>query len=343
MAGVIPSPGAGAAPRYSWWREQTREGVELVVLRDAVGGLEAAVAPTEGGELSGLRVRFRGTWLELLHRAREYGRGAGWRGKAPILWPAVGLNFAHGIKPDKDAVHCSYDWAGRRYEIPIHGFARHKAWRVAGVQADRSGAQVEVVLTDDDETRTMYPFGFEFSLIYRLEEGRLALLHRVTSRGGVGAAMFFSIGNHITFRVPFSASTPLGACYFESPARLEYLKDKNYLATGLSRVRPSRRPVPLSELSVIPPVALGDYEGEAWVRLSDASGLAVRISHLAQVMPPPPVVSFNLWGAPADGYFCPEPWIGLPGSFNLRKGLVHLRAGETWRWRILIEPEFGPV
>lgn len=343
MARVIPSAGAEPNPRYSWHRERTPEGVELLVLRDSVGGLEAAVAPTEGGELSSLRVFSRGTWQELLHRARDYKQSAGWRGKAPILWPAVGLNFARGIKPDKKAAACSYDWAGRRYEIPIHGFARHKVWRVADTRADHTGAQLEVVLTDDEETRAMYPFGFELSLIYRLEGGRLALLHRVTSRGGKGAAMFFSIGNHITFRVPFSADTPLGACYFESPARLEYLKDENYLATGLSRARPSRPPVPLSELSVIPPLALGDYEGEAWARLSDASGLAVRISHLAQVMPPPPVVSFNLWGSPADGYFCPEPWVGLPGSFNLRKGLVHLRAGETWRWRILIEPEFDPV
>ena len=32
----------------------------VVVLRDTVGGLEAAVAPSQGGELSSFRVKFKG-------------------------------------------------------------------------------------------------------------------------------------------------------------------------------------------------------------------------------------------------------------------------------------------
>ena len=45
---------------------------KVVVLRDTVGGLEAAVAPSQGGELSSFRVKFKGEWVELLYRARDY-------------------------------------------------------------------------------------------------------------------------------------------------------------------------------------------------------------------------------------------------------------------------------
>ena len=44
----------------------------LVVLRDNVAGVEAAVAPSEGGELSSYRVKFKGQWVELLYHARDY-------------------------------------------------------------------------------------------------------------------------------------------------------------------------------------------------------------------------------------------------------------------------------
>ena len=97
---------------------------EFVVLRDEKAGIEAAVAPSEGGELSGLKVRFQGRWIELLYRARDYSPTAGWRGKAPLLWPATGRNFAPGTPPDGgDEVVGSYDLDGQRLRMPIHGFA----------------------------------------------------------------------------------------------------------------------------------------------------------------------------------------------------------------------------
>jgi galactose mutarotase-like enzyme len=63
-----------------------------VVLRDTVGGLEAAVAPSQGGELSSFRVKFKGEWVELLYHARDYTDTKGFQGKGPVLWPAVGCS-----------------------------------------------------------------------------------------------------------------------------------------------------------------------------------------------------------------------------------------------------------
>src|SRR5215813_5130851 len=113
--------------------------VDLIVLRDSASGLEAAVAPAEGGELSSLRVRFRGRWVELIYRARDYSPSPGWRGKAPFLWPATGRNFAPGMKPVSglEAIG-GYDWNGKQYPMPLHGFVRSAAWKVESTKADTS-------------------------------------------------------------------------------------------------------------------------------------------------------------------------------------------------------------
>lgn len=316
----------------------TDHAVGLIVLHDEEGGLEAAVAPSQGGELSSLRVRFQGGWIELLHRARNYAPTADWGGRAPILWPAVGRNFARSSPPDANATVCSYDYEGRRYQIPIHGFARLKAWRALAPRVDEAHAVVELALSDDDETRAQYPFRFEVRIAYQLTHGRLEIRHTVTASAANRSPMPFSIGNHITFRVPFVAGSALANFMFESPSRVEILKDANSLPTGETRPLDLARPVALAGLRVMPAVSLGEYGGDPWVRLSDPSGLALRISHRAQSIPEGPVVQFNLWGAPKEGYFSPEPWVGLQNSLNRGQGLIRLSPGESWSWVIRIEP-----
>lgn len=330
---------SGAARRYAITETTTAEAVRLIVLHDEEGGLEAAVAPGQGGELSGLRVRFQGNWIELLHRARNYAPTPDWGGRAPLLWPAVGRNFARGVKPDRTAALYSYDYEERRYEIPIHGFARLKPWRVLASRSDDSQAMVEVALSDDEGTRRQYPFGFEVRVAYRVTQGRLEVSHTVTAASANRAAMPFSIGNHITFRVPFAAGSNLAKFTLESPARIEILKDANTVPTGETRPRDFSDPVSLAGLKAIPPISLGGYAGDPWVRLRDPAGLSLLISHHAQSIPEGPVIQFNLWGIPAEGYFSPEPWVGLHNSLNQGQGLIRLRAGESWSWVVRVCPE----
>lgn len=324
---------AEAGERYSATTVE-EVGVTLVVLRDDAAGVEAAIAPGEGGELSGLRVRYRGEWLELLHRARDYRAAPGWRGKAPLLWPAVGRNFSRTQPPDPNAEMCSYDFAGRRYDLPIHGFARTQAWRVTGTRADADGAEVEIELTDNAETRRQYPFGFNFRIVYRLAAGRLTLTHRVAAARGNDATMFFSIGNHVTFRLPLVPGSAPGETTLQTPSRTELPKDAHTRPTGESRPLDLAKPSRLAERSFLPPLGLAGYDGDPWVRLADPTGLAVVVTHRAERLPAGQCILFNLWGSPANGYFSPEPWVGLTDSLNRRAGLIELQPGEKWEWTI---------
>jgi galactose mutarotase-like enzyme len=50
---------------------------------------------------------------------------------------------------------------------------------------------------------------------------------------------------------------------------------------------------------------------------------------------------FNLWGNPREGYFSPEPWIGIQNSLNLDGGTIRLDPGANWTWLLFIEIATG--
>lgn len=328
-----------ATPRYSVHESATPEKVSLVVLRDDTARVEAAVAPTEGGELSSLRVEFQGRWIELLYRGGSYAPAPGFRGKASVLWPALGSSVPRDAKPVNGKIESEYDYDGRRYPMPQHGFARTKPWRVVRSWANETEAAVEVALVDDAATRAQYPFGFELHITYRLSEGKVELQHAVTASAANTAPMFFSIGNHIAFAVPLLPGSPLDGYKIESPARLEYLRGADGAPDGTTRERSFSPAVPLSSIKVLPAVSFGGMPGDPWFRVIDASGLGVKVSHHGESLPSAPFIQFNLYGGTADGFFCPEPFFGLHNSFNKRAGLVEVPPGKTWRWLVRVEPE----
>jgi len=333
---VICAASAAADPRYRVEEERAKgPGAPLLlVLRDEVAGLEAAVAPSKGGELSSLRVRHRGQWIELLYRARDYTPVASWQGKAPLLWPATGRNRLAGEAPDPADRAGSYSWRGRRYPMTIHGFARDLAWRVLTRQAGPSAASVALGLEDTEETRQSYPFGFELRVEYRVAGGRLHVDYTVRASGGNTEDMFFSIGNHITFRVPFLEGTDPESMLFQTPSTVEYLKSAQRFPTGESKPRSFAEPARRRDFDAREAISLGGYEDKPSMRLADPRGLAVRITHEATSVPAEPVVLFNIWGDAREGYFSPEPWVGLQNSLNLQKGLVRLAPGERWEWKL---------
>ncbi|MSU47741.1 MAG: hypothetical protein EXS37_01365 [Opitutus sp.] len=338
---LVSTPMGTAAPataRYRVIREATPDG-QFLVLRDETAEVEAVVAPGFGAELTSLRCTVRGRWQELLYRARDYRATDGWRGKAPILWPAIARNFPKDMKVDLNSQECAYDFRGHRYPIPISGFVRNMAWNVVRSQADDGGVIVELTLSDSAETRAQYPFSFRLEVTYRLQEGRLEMLHRVVAGANNDAVMFFSIGNHMTFRMPLVDGSDVKTIQLETPSTIEHLKDDATLPTGEQRARSFRAAARVVDLQFVPAISLGGYTGDPWLRLTDPAGLALRITHHADSLPPEPLVQFNIWGRPGDGYLSPEPVVGLQNSLNLRQGLIELSPGNAWSWRVWIDLE----
>jgi galactose mutarotase-like enzyme len=327
-----------AAPRYSI-EEVQQNGVLFIVLKDGTGGLEAAIAPAKGGELSGLRVRHKGQWIETLYLARDYTPRQSWTGKAPFLWPATGRNFPGNVKPNEAAVGSSYDYQGKRYPMPIHGFVRDMVWKEESRLLDDRGARLTLALRDSDETRRMYPFGFELKVTYVVNAGGLSIHYAIGAAASNQEQMMFSAGNHITFNTPLiQGSDPL-AMRFTSPSSVEFLKREGGVPTGETRPRSFGAGERLGNIEKKAAVSLGGYKQVATMTLADPAGLSLHMAHEADSYPADPLIRFNVWGDPADGYFSPEPWVGLQNSLVLNQGLVRLAPGGRWNWRIRIRAE----
>lgn len=266
--------------------------------------LQGSVCPERGGELCSLKVRHQGEWVETL-----YSSETGWQGRAPWLWPATG-------KGDP---------------LPFHGFARDLPWQLLA----RSPTAVSLQLDDSPATRAKYPYGFRLRVDYVAAERELTLRFRAHAADANSGPMPFTAGNHITFRAPLLPGTPPGALRLTSPSTVEYTKT-NGAPTGATVPRSLARGVALKDFDARVAVSLGGYQAEPFMELRDPGGLAVRISHTATSVPDSPVVRFNMWGDHANGYFSPEPWVGLQDAHRLQKGLVRLAPGKDWEWVIRI-------
>lgn len=322
---LILSTASFAAERY-----QVEQKDGFVILRDEQAGVEATIAPKEGGELCGFKYRLEGVWTELLYRACDYSKAEGWRGKAPLLWPATGATIG------------KYRASNKEYEMPFHGFVQGMPWKVDITRADKREARTLLGVSDTEETRKVYPFSWRVTVEYRLREGRLSLVYTVGTSNQNSAIMFFSIGNHITFRTPFQAGSEGGKMTMETPGMVLLKKDAKNLPTGETQPSPYRGKVELSRIEPGRAHSLGGYASDPTLILMDPQGMRVRMKHTAQRLPPQPLVQFNVWGDAKAGYFSPEPWVGGQNSFHTKMGLVELKPGEAWQWTIELYPMYMP-
>ena len=309
----------------------------VVVLRDTVGGAEAAVAPSEGGELSSYRVKFRGQWVELLYHARDYSPGPGFKGKAPLLWPAVGAQYPLGTLPKTSCGVGTYQVAGKTYPMPCHGFARTFPWKEISRSADNKGARVTVELRDSDRTRTYYPFAFQLDATFQLANGQLTIDYTVKSDRSNPQPIVFSVGNHIAFKIPFLAGTDPANMIFETPNTVQLLRNSVGVLSGEQKSRSFEAPERLGDFDAHVAIPLTGYRSQPFAQLTDPQGMTLRITQQASSTLAEPLIRFNIFGGPKTGYFSPEPWFGIQNSLNLHKGLVSLAAGDLWRWRIELQ------
>ena len=314
----------------------------VIVLRDNVAGVEAAVAPSEGGELSSYRIKFKGQWIELLYHARDYSPGPGFKGKAPLLWPAVGGQYPLGTVPANGCGDGSYQLTGKMNPMPCHGFARSLPWKETSRSASASGAQVTLELRDSDRTRPMYPFAFQLDATYELAGGHLTINYTVAADQSNAAPMIFSIGNHIAFRLPFVKGTDPATMTFETPSTVQLLRDSHGLVSGEQKPRSFDTPTRLGDFDARVAIPLAGYRSQPYVRLMDPQGISLRISQQASLIPGEPLVRFNIYGGPKSGYLSPEPWLGIQNSLNSGQGLIRLAAGNVWKWRIDLQADGPP-
>ena len=313
----------------------------VVVLRDEVGGIEAAVTPSQGGELASYRVKVKGEWTEFLYRARDY-TSTGFAGKGPLLWPAVGAQYPVGTVPATSCGPGTWPSEGKIFTMPCHGFAKNLPWKEVSRSASAAGARVVLELRDSDQTRPSYPFEFRVAAAYEVSGGHLTIEYTITSGSSNTVDMPFSIGNHIAFRIPFAQGSDPGKMTLETPSTAQLLRNDKGVLNGEQRARSFQTPEALDQFDATTALPMAGYRSQPYARLVDPAGISLRLtqttsSGLGEGGLGEPLVRFNLYGGPKVGYFCPEPFFGVQNSLNSGQGVVKLKRGSDWKWRLELQ------
>ena len=134
-------------------------------------------------------INYHGAELKSLkNNGTEYlwcGDPAFWNRSSPVLFPFVG-----GVK-DGVSRH-----EGTEYRIGQHGFARDRDFELVSQTEDT----VWFGLSDDEESRKIYPFGFCLGIGYQLLENGVKVMWKVTNYGD--ETMYYAIGAHPAFYCP---------------------------------------------------------------------------------------------------------------------------------------------
>jgi galactose mutarotase-like enzyme len=240
-----------------------------------------------------------------------------WGKAAPVLFPIVGSL--------KDG---AYEYQGRTYRLPRHGFARDKEFQVK----EQESWRVVFVLEADDETRKVFPFDWSLEIEYRLWKRVLQTSYRVTNRGA--GDLWFSIGAHPAFNLPFFGEGRFedGFLDFEMKEPLErWLLDGQGLLSGETRRLPNagRSLVTTRSLFAEDALVLKNLK-------SSRITLRHREAAAAVSMEFPGFPYFGIWTAPEAPFVCLEPWCGVAdstratGKLEEKEGINRLAEGQIF-------------
>ncbi|MCY7397505.1 MAG: aldose 1-epimerase family protein [Sphingomonas bacterium] len=280
--------------------------MDLVTLRSAQLSCSIALLGAELQRLSGAD-------------GREYlwnGDPAVWSGRAPILFPIVGM-LARG----------EYRWRGRSYALEKHGFARRRKFAIV----EQEAASVTLRLTADDATRRAYPFDYQLDLRFALAEA-LAVTATVRNRGD--GAMPFSFGFHPALSWPR-----------DGDARIMFDAREQGPVWRMDRDGLIARHEPLPGDGLTLALDDGLFADDAMI-LRDVASRGVRFDSgdTSVRVTWDNLPDLGLWTKPGAPYLCIEPWAGFndlagfDGDLSEKPGIMMLAPGSSWTASMTIAP-----
>ncbi len=246
-----------------------------------------------------------------------------WPWHAPNLFPVVGGLINDELMVDEEA-----------YPMQRHGFARHMEFTAMEV----TGTHAEFSLGHQEETLKSYPYRFQFQVLYDLSGNRLRVTYKVINEDN--RDIYFALGAHPAFRVPFHPSEEYSDYYleFDREENLEthLLSPRGYFNGEKKTVDTSGRILPLTR---------NLFDRDALV-FKDHISRTVRLrsrnrSQFVEVTFPG-FSYLGLWAKPGADFVCIEPWIGCadseggPVDIRSKEGVKKLEKGHVFETDMFI-------
>lgn len=268
--------------------------------------------------------------IKSLKTGKEYMWNANpkiWGSHAPVLFPAIG-SFKNG--------ECQID--GKTYKIPKHGFIRHNESIVLKSQTNN---ELNFQLDYSEQTLSIYPYKFQFNIIFKLVDNQLIVSHKV--RNLDTQPMHFHLGGHPGFKCPINDGEVYEDYY------LEFEQTENADTTLLSKnglISDKTRPILVN--TKILPLHKDLFNNDALI-FKDLKSRKVSLkSHKSNQVLTVSFPDFNylgIWAKPNAPFVCIEPWLGIAdhdntdGDFLKKDGLIALAEGNIFEAEYVIEIE----
>lgn len=248
-----------------------------------------------------------------------YGDPMYWGRHAPNLFPIVGR-----LQGDQ------YHLAGQTYYMNQHGFARNMDFEIVDHDVD----YVRFSLSDSEQTWRIYPFAFQFDVIFRLKGTELFVDYEVHNPDKQ-KSLFFSVGGHPAFNLPLDGGK-------FSDYYLSVKPEKVY--DRLRLVGPFSNPNMPTPFNADIPLRLRqeDYHDDAIILKLDRQKTTFLLARLANQHGMEMTVDnaqyLGIW-TPAGKdapFIAVEPWWGIAdtvdatGNFKEKFGNNVLAAGDTF-------------
>lgn len=278
------------------------------IIRTADGNSSAAFAPTYGARGISLTLCGSEGPRHLLFTRPDFWTTTRDAGGLPFLFPACGRHMLDGKLG-------YYRMDGEERHMPLHGFSLRRAWKVIDSASDR----IVMSLSDDKESRAMYPFRFDVTLDYVISSNALTCRHRYENRGDTDLP-FYS-GFHPYFlsdRLDEARWTVDGA--FKRIGRydstLAHVEEWSGVASPIDAVSAAR----------IQSVIEYDASHSVNILCNGKPSVTVRcgVDDGAYAMK-----YLQFYRSNQDPFVCVEPWMSVPNGFNDLARIPRLPPGKV--------------
>lgn len=249
---------------------------------------------------------------------RDYlwdGDPACWAGRAPILFPIVGM-----LNGDR------FRWQGHDYSLPRHGFARRRRFAIAEQGDDSLVLRLEA----DDATRAAWPFNFCLDMIFAISGATLTMTARVENRGGDPMPTAFGFHPALRWPLPGASSKAGHIVRFDQP---EPAAIRRLDSGGL--LDPQPRPTPVNSRLLALDDRLFAEDAMIFDQLESRSLVYEGPGTAPVTVEFEGMPHLGLWMKPGAGYLCIEPWqghsdpAGFDGALYEKPGMVMIAPGAS--------------
>lgn len=220
-----------------------------------------------------------------------------WPWHAPNLFPIVGQLINNQLLVD-----------GQTYELPRHGFNRTSELLL--LKADEQSAWFSLPYCE--KTMAKYPYKFDFQIHYDLVDDALRVTYKLINLDK--KTIYFSVGGHPAFNVPFNSGENYEDYYieFEVDEKLDtHLLSPEGLFNGQTE------PVATDKGKLLLTRDMFNKDALVFKNLQSRMVSIKSTRHDQTLTVEFPHFNYlGLWAKPGANFVCIEPWLGCADSVD---------------------------